>query len=187
MNKELDEKLCKEFPKIFKNRNKSMRESCMAFGFEIGDGWYNIIRNSCLLIQHHIDGARKNRANALRFNRAMIRYTHKQDDAGLIHYFTVGKHPDEWAMKQVAEAKKEGKCRRVEQTIPQVVAEQVKEKFGTLRFYVSGGDSFTDGVVQMAELMSGVTCDKCAAPATVGGKGWYSCRCDVCRGEQNGL
>ena len=35
---------------------------------------------------------------------------------------------------------------RIPDEVPQVVVEQVKEKFGTLRFYVRGGDKYTDGI-----------------------------------------
>jgi hypothetical protein len=183
MNKELDDKLCAEFPKIFKNRNGNMQETCMCWGFEVGDGWYNIIRNACLLIQHHIKGVRDSRASAIQFNRALKRAIEKNDDKGLIHYFAIRGKVDQWTMDKVHEAKIQLVYRPVPESCPQVVAEQVKEKFGSLRFYVSGGDSFTDGVVQMAELMSEVTCEKCGHPGKVGGKGWMSCRCDICRGE----
>lgn len=62
--------------------------------------------------------------------------------------------------------------------IPQVVAEQVKEKFGTLRFYVRGGDEYIDALIAMAESMSGVTCEACGKPGTTGGSGWISTMCE---------
>lgn len=39
------------------------------------------------------------------------------------------------------------------------VASQVKEKFGTLRFYTDGNDDFADGVIDMAERLSARTCE----------------------------
>jgi hypothetical protein len=57
------------------------------------------------------------------------------------------------------------------------VATQVKEKFGTLRFYVSGGDDFTNGVIRMAEAMSSVTCEECGKPGTTSGPGWVRTLC----------
>lgn len=62
--------------------------------------------------------------------------------------------------------------------ISQVVAEQVKEKFGTLRFYIRGGDEYIDALINMAESMSGVTCEACGKPGTAGGKGWISTMCE---------
>jgi hypothetical protein len=69
--------------------------------------------------------------------------------------------------------------------VPQVVAEQVKEKFGGLRFYVSGGNAYTDGVIAMAEHMSGKTCEVCGAPGTTGGHGWISTLCPTHRAERD--
>ena len=63
--------------------------------------------------------------------------------------------------------------------IPQVVAEQVKEKFGTLRFYMHGGDERIDGMVRMAEAMSAVTCEQCGNPGKLRGHGWYYTACDA--------
>jgi hypothetical protein len=36
---------------------------------------------------------------------------------------------------------------------------QIKEKFGTLRIYATGGDFYTRGVIDMAERMSGRICE----------------------------
>lgn len=43
MKKELDEKLVKEFPNLYRDRYGKMSETCMCWGFECGDGWYQII------------------------------------------------------------------------------------------------------------------------------------------------
>ena len=61
------------------------------------------------------------------------------------------------------------------------VFSQVKEKFGTLRLYHDGGDSFCDGVVEMAEAMSAVTCERCGSPGTPNDAGWISTLCEGCR------
>ena len=45
--------------------------------------------------------------------------------------------------------------------IPQVVAKQIKEKFGTLRFYYNGGDDIIEGYVGMAESLSAFICEDC--------------------------
>ena len=47
MRKELDEKLCEKYPLIFKNRHADMTETAMCWGFECGDGWFNIIDVLC--------------------------------------------------------------------------------------------------------------------------------------------
>ena len=47
-----------------------------------------------------------------------------------------------------------------------VVVQQVKEKFGTLRFYYYGGDDTVFGMVAYAEAISGMTCEVCGDNGT---------------------
>jgi hypothetical protein len=65
----------------------------------------------------------------------------------------------------------------------QVTLDQVKEKFGTLRFYYTGGDDEIRGMVRMAESMSGVICEECGSPGTQTQGGWIKTACDSHRGE----
>lgn len=60
----------------------------------------------------------------------------------------------------------------------QVVVEQIKEKFGTLRFYYQGGDDFIHGAVCLAENMSATMCEECGAPGKRIKGGWIRTLCD---------
>jgi len=131
MRKELDEALRAKYPDIFKDRYGDMRETAMCWGFECGDGWYNIIDSLCATI--------KNREDNLKF--------HKKEFAP-------------------------------------VVATQVKEKYGGLRFYYTGGDDYIDGAVAMAEYLSEATCETCGAPGKPRGSGWVRTLCDEHAKEQ---
>ncbi|MDE1830597.1 MAG: hypothetical protein KGI25_09770, partial [Thaumarchaeota archaeon] len=71
--------------------------------------------------------------------------------------------------------------RRVPEIIPQLVADQVKEKFGSLRFYHHGGDEYCNGAIELAEALSTCICENCGAPGTVGGRGWIKTLCTPCR------
>jgi hypothetical protein len=62
--------------------------------------------------------------------------------------------------------------------VEQVMVEQCKEKFGTLRFYHEGGDDQIAGMVRMAEAMSEVTCEVCGDRGTLRGGGWIKTLCD---------
>ena len=134
MKQELDKLLCEKYPKMMVNRNKNMQETCMCWGFECGDGWFNILDQLMSNIQHHID------------------WNNQNFDKGYKQY------------KQVA----------------QVTLDQVKEKFGTLRFYYSGGDDIIDGMVRMAESMSGCTCEECGNIGKSRGGGWIHTYCESC-------
>ena len=58
---------------------------------------------------------------------------------------------------------------------------QIKEKYGTLRLYHYGGDSFCEGVVSMAEAMSAMTCERCGERGRPNDGGWISTLCEGCR------
>jgi hypothetical protein len=67
-----------------------------------------------------------------------------------------------------------------EEVVPQVTLDQIKEKFGTLRFYYSGGDDVIDGMVRMAESMTEVTCEECGNVGERRGGGWVHTYCTPC-------
>ena len=121
MKPELDKLLCERYPKLFANRHARVHESLMCFGFECGDGWFDLIDVLCSTIQSYLDS-----------------------------------NPSK----------------------TQVVVVQVKEKFGTLRFYTEGHDKFVQGMIWMAESMSGRICEVCGNPGEVRDGGWIKTRCD---------
>ena len=61
----------------------------------------------------------------------------------------------------------------------QVVVHQIKEKFGTLRFYEEGGDAVTGAYVNLAEQMSGRICEVCGNRGVLRGGGWIRALCDT--------
>ncbi len=70
------------------------------------------------------------------------------------------------------------------ENVRQVTLDQVKEKFGTLRFYYSGGDERIDGMVSLAESLSGRICEGCGnlgSTQSDGGYGWVRTECESCR------
>jgi hypothetical protein len=145
MKQELDKLLCEKYPKMMVNRNKNMQETCMCWGFECGDGWFNILDQLMSNIQHHIDWKEKQHNWAIEWNK---------------------EHPDE--------------IRKVPEIVAQVTLDQVKEKFGTLRFYYTGGDDRIDGMVSLAESMTGVICEECGNVGKRRGGGWVHTFCDPC-------
>ena len=71
-----------------------------------------------------------------------------------------------------------------EEVVPQVTLDQVKEKFGTLRFYYTGGDDYIRGLVSMAESMSAVTCEECGNPGKQTHGGWIKTTCKPCEDKR---
>lgn len=123
MKKELQDALYAKYPKIFAQKDLSMRETCMCWGIDTGDGWYDLLDNLCGQLQGMTDNNPEN----------------------------------------------------VE--FPQLQATQVKEKYGTLRFYTNGSSAWQDGVISFAEYLSGTVCDVCGDKGEIVGGGWLSTRC----------
>lgn len=123
MRKELEDQLFKKYPKIFKQKDLPCTETCMCWGLECGDGWFDIIDTLCSKIQNHID--------------------------------TTGKS--------------------------QVEAVQVKEKYGTLRFYTDTCDDEIDKYITEAENQTQHICQLCGSSDGVKAtRGWISYLCVTC-------
>jgi len=158
MRKDLDEALCAKYPLIFKNRNGSPQETLMCFGFEVGDGWYNIINTLCGILTSEYRGA-KNRYN---------------------HFVEVGVGGVLYGTKTVTQEDiDEAKTRMDEEAAKVPVAVQVKEKFGGLRFYVQAATDKHYHYISFAESMSYVTCEQCGSPGKRYTDGWHTTLCDI--------
>lgn len=148
MNKELQIKLAEAYPKIFKNIGGDKMVTCMAWGIECNDGWYNLLDTLCYTMQQHCTATN-------------TRYIIETDKYEFIE---------------------EGDPEYV-----QVVAAQVKEKLGTLRFYVDGGDASTEAMIELAEAMSGRICELCGSPARRNtDSGWLHTTCTACNLKRQG-
>ena len=185
MKKELDEALVAKYPKIFKYRHAPMTHTAMCWGFDCGDGWYNIIDVLCSNIQHHVDHKRKTRARALRFNRALDRAL-AGDIRPLQMHFSFGdrQEPSEFGIEYAKKSIESGEFKDVPPRMPYITASQVKEKFGGLRFYTNGYTDVINGMISMAESMSYRTCEVCGNPGRSNNYGWISTLCNTHRLER---
>jgi len=124
-----ERKIFKKYPKIFRQKDLSPRETCMCWGLEIGLGWYWLVDKLCEFLQFNID---KNNQ-------------------------------------------------------PQLEAVQVKEKFGGLRFYVTGANSEQQKVIDFVEFLSHFICERCGTTKNVSQtKGWIKTLCKTCRKKEGG-
>lgn len=163
MRSELNQLLRERYPEIFA---RPCEISC-------DDGWFNILDALCGCIQNHVNWRARVHADAVRYN-TMADALAGGNDALFLDYFQ-RMNPD--FVSTCREEILAGKRRDMPQPCDQVVASQIKEKFGTLRFYVDGGDEATGGMIQMAETMSAATCEQCGAPGHTGGRGWVRTLC----------
>ena len=158
MRKELDEALCAKYPLIFQDRNADMRTTAMCWGFECGDGWYNLIDVLCSKLYSH-------------YRQANDRYQ---------HLLEVGVGNTLYGTKVVTQEELDEAKEKMEHERGHVpVASQVKEKFGGLRFYVQGAIDEHYHYISFAESMSYHTCEVCGAPGKRWTDGWHKTLCDI--------
>jgi hypothetical protein len=142
MDQILQNKLFEKYPNLFSNRTKTPMESCMSWGCEVGNGWYDILSSLCWMIKQHEDNI---------LERIKIRNkVGTQNDKEDLEYFPVK-------------------------------FDQIKEKFGGLRVYFSGGDEYIEGLVSMAESFSYQICEECGEKGKPNKGGWISTLCENCR------
>ena len=55
MKKELEQKLFNDFPKLFRQKDLDKMQTCMCWGIECPDEWFDVIYKACKLIQTMID------------------------------------------------------------------------------------------------------------------------------------
>lgn len=181
MNQELDKKLVEKYPAIFANRYSSPQDSAMSWGFDCGDGWFNIIDQLCSNITGHIESII--RANEWLEKELRNRERAANGDWGFLYE---GHREDSYYLKwlEKEENLQNEKQRYINplninfQEVPHVVADQVKEKFGTLSFYYSGGDEYIRGMVRMATSMSSRICEECGSLGRTRSSGWIRTLCD---------
>ena len=164
------QRLAAKYPKIFdQGRGATLPEP----------GWYYIIDALCANIQNHIDTTRKARARALLGQRAVARLL-KGNDRLIRRWMNM---PDSVWLNERIEEYRTGKSvvMPTDDPCPQVVVTQIKEKWGSLRFYYYGGDSAVANFVTMAESMSSRTCGNCGAVGFISTGGWMQARCAPCR------
>lgn len=80
---------------------------------------------------------------------------------------------------------------------PQLVADQIKEKFGVLRFYYhfedcdsesaklgekfNRSEDYLEGAIDFVEQLTSTICENCGKPSKVSGEVWLSTLCDECK------
>lgn len=66
MRAELNHFLTKRFPEIFRKEDKTQSEREGFLGCECGDGWFNILYQTCELVESHIKRIKDNNEFRLR-------------------------------------------------------------------------------------------------------------------------
>lgn len=172
MDKELDIKLCELAPTLFGDRYKSMRQTALCWGFECGNGWREILREAAVqlepLCRAELDKCESKEKVWYKYIRKVIGYIRPTSVANLAYEFVEKVNPDIYgnALYWYGGAP----CR----------ASQIKEKFGTLRFYMTSETDEMSAIIDKLESQSSKTCEECGKPGKTRGRGWLYTRCAAC-------
>jgi len=79
MKPELENKLYKDFPKLFRQKDLPITESAMGWGIDTPDEWFSVIYKACNLIQGYCDSIKE-----------QIEFTQIKEKFGLLRMYSSG-------------------------------------------------------------------------------------------------
>jgi hypothetical protein len=213
MNSELTQRLVKRFPVLYQDYHSPMTQTCMCWGFDHGDGWFEIIWQLSLAIEEELGYSWLQKRWFLVkkgfsrwWNRVVYKLSPVQDDKRKQEGSGTKEDPYRWVVVEKApgdclarlawklfspprfddyrswraKLQRIGFKAFVRWPHTGLAVVQVKEKFGTLRFYC-GGTEAIGKYVRLAERLSSVTCEDCGKLGKANDSGWIRTQCDACR------
>ena len=193
-----------------------MTQTAMCWGFDHGDGWFEIIWQLSLAIEEELAYSWTKKRwllfkksffhswNAFVYKLSPVRHD-KQIREGS------GTHEDPYRWTIIEKAKGDGLARIASKIFAEgeslnrrtwpyrlrtlgfkafihwpntgLAVQQVKEKFGTLRYYCGGSETIFK-FISLAERLSAVTCEDCGKRGTANNSRWITTLCEECRGER---
>ena len=161
--------LTEKYSLLFYHKEGS-QEPFALFGFECGEGWYDLINTACYCIMSEyrynlgrLDYAKECLADTTKYLNTVRTWRKSQTDEEILEDLR-----DEY--DKYTSLLEEAKL-----NLPKFT--QIKEKFGTLRMYYDGGDAVTRAVTTFAEIMSSRTCEVCGNKGETITTGWHRTLC----------
>ena len=161
MNRHYDRYLTAKYAPLYRDRFAPMNSTAMCWGFEIGDGWFDIVNQLSRLLCYKWLEARDHHAYLM----SRLGQTVYEGAESELNYVITSEHV------AAAEAAAEAEYAAVP------VVSQVKEKFGTLRFYTHGTTDQQHAYINFAECMSARICEVCGDRGSRRGHMWVRTRC----------
>lgn len=166
MKKELEMKLVKKFPIIFSQYGGNMRDTCMAWGMECGDGWYNIIHDLC-----------ENVTTLIGDKNIKVTAAQVKEKFGELRFYYDIKVPETF-MGKVGYKFSHFMFKLRWGRLYWKIIDFRKKFYRFIEEKIS--DAIHDG-----ERKSCNTCELCGEPGKTRGRGWISTQCDTCWDKRN--
>lgn len=177
MDAEKTKILWESFPNLYVGRYSSIKYSLIPFGFECGNGWYDLIYELSRRLEEKIIEIKKQNPPPRfywikkKLDNLLLKINYK-----LFNAFGF-KHPVGKKLREMVD------FFRPDLGVEYFpCASQVKEKYGTLRFYMTCETEEMSVLIGVAERKSAVTCETCGKPGKRNSYGWITTLCDDCRG-----
>jgi len=177
MNEELDKKLVESFPLLYSDRQGSMQATCMCWGFECGDGWFDIVWDLSSKLEPIIQGIIDDNPNLSCSKCGCSKERHyacKTQSPGRC----LSIHEDLESKEKPPVNYYACFCDEYKGSYPKAI--QVKEKYGGLRFYMTAGNDEIYNLISKAEELSCKTCEECGSPGEERSGGWIRTLCSDC-------
>ena len=189
MKPEETKALMKRFPMLYRGYYKSMRETCMCWGFDVNSGWFSIIWMLSLALEEELK----------KIHPWYVRKFFRQLEWAAKKWNSVV-----WVVLKFIEMRR-GKKTPVMEILNRKTfrsklyvaimrllchtqyfeVTQVKEKYGTLRFYTNWSTDEMERFISVACKASHNTCEICGHWGKCNSFGWIVCLCDTHRKEYN--
>jgi len=198
---EFEKRMTRTYPLLYSDMYGNPCQTSMAFGFDVRPGWYSIIEDLSLKLENLIipiyNEAMENKSS-LCYGCGRVRKFHwlfyiyytviyyfknRRKAMGL---FSKWRKRDKWLKKPLWRTlyfilfkfRWYRPCKKWVPLYPK--ASQIKEKFGTLRVYMTYETNEIERFISEAENLSSKTCEECGSIGVLRNDTWIRTLCDKC-------
>lgn len=174
MTTELQKQLFEKYPTLFRDKDKSPKETCMCWGIEFDNGWYKIFDDLCaylmVLSKHEIflrlkdEFKTEENKGYIYVRKPSITFTQVKEKYGTMRVYWIGNGVENY--------------------------DELKEKLENIEDLEENTKRYYDQVenaIEFTEFLSSKTCEVCSEPGKVYTNGWYMSRCKKCIVEHYGF
>jgi hypothetical protein len=153
MDERLEQVLVRDFPEIFRDYKGDIMQTCMGWGVECGNGWFDLVYDSCRRIENEVRWVREHNPELASFTVYFAQVKEKWASLTMYTHTDIGL-PDTATIEEVNAA---------------------WEKTNAAQYRICG-------VTDMASTYSHRVCQNCGNHGRLRGGAWMHTHCDLCDG-----